>query len=241
MRSFLTGLVVVLTMASTGAGVITVRLVPANSVVPSTGGTVTITIQVQGGDGNTSLAPAAVASIAGGVSTSGTITGAVSTHFAFTEGVWAGDFVHAYNSLPTPEDNGALSVFGAGQNTPVQDSNTALYGLPPDWSTVATFDVVIPAQAAGRHLTLEFYESNDFTVNTVWACVLVLGLDVEPVQKLGATIDVVPAPDMQTLLAMATAWGASAEDPSYNPACDLNADGWVDVSDLAILVLSWGS
>jgi hypothetical protein len=240
MRSVLTGLVVVGMLATRGVAVITVRLLPASSIVPATGGTVTITIQAQGGNGNTSLGEAAIASIAGGISTSGTVTGAVSSNFAFAAGVWAGAFVDAYNLLPTPQANGALSVFGTGQNTPVQDVNTALYGLPPDWSPVATFDVSIPAQAPGRQLTLEFYESNDFTVSTVWACVLVMGQDVEPVCKLGATIKVVPSPDMQAVLDMAAAWGASREDPEYNAACDLNADGWIDVSDLMILVLSWG-
>ncbi len=57
----------------------------------------------------------------------------------------------------------------------------------------------------------------------------------------GCDITVMPAPDMQTVLNLAAAWDTSAGDPAYNAACDLNGDNWVDVSDLIVLVMSWGS
>jgi hypothetical protein len=39
---------------------------------------------------------------------------------------------------------------------------------------------------------------------------------------------------------MQAAYGSAAGSPNWNPACDLNGDGKVDVKDLAILAKNYG-
>ncbi len=46
--------------------------------------------------------------------------------------------------------------------------------------------------------------------------------------------------DVSDLLAVAAAYASSVGDPRYNPACDFNGDGLVDVADLLLLANNWG-
>jgi hypothetical protein len=42
------------------------------------------------------------------------------------------------------------------------------------------------------------------------------------------------------LLLLAASWGTVFGNANYNPACDFNGDGRVDVSDLLALAGNWG-
>jgi len=203
MRKLLLGLVVVGLLAAPSFAVIQVQLLSSSPTVPSTGGTVVVTMQVMGGT-SAAAAPGAhaVDSIAGSISATGTVSGALSSGFTLVPGVWAGSNVDAFNVLPTAGANGAWSVFGAAQNTPNGDQDLPIYGLPPNFVNFASWNVAIPAQAAGKTLTLNFVPDNSFTVSTAWANVLVTGLDVEQVNALSTTVTVIPEPATLALLAL---------------------------------------
>ena len=135
--------------------------------------------------------------------------------------------------------NGALNNLAAQQNTTSADSDTATYGLDT-WVDFATFNVTIPADRANKSLALSFVQLDDISISNL-SSLLVAQLDSTPIAVTTATITVMPQATVMTLLAMATAWGISTDNTDYNAACDLNADGWVDVFDLLLLVNSWGS
>ena len=51
-----------------------------------------------------------------------------------------------------------------------------------------------------------------------------------------------PGVDLVDFSVLAAAWGSSAgppADPSWNPACDLVADGVIDVDDLRAFAEQW--
>ena len=45
--------------------------------------------------------------------------------------------------------------------------------------------------------------------------------------------------DVSDLLNLARGWGRTSGDTGYDPACDFNSDGSVDVADLLITVGNW--
>jgi len=195
MRNFALSLVVLGLLAAPSLGVIDVQILPASTTLPLTGGVVPITMQVKGD-------PNALASLAGSISATGTVVGATANSFALTPDVWTGINVDAYNVLPTPVAGGGWSLFGAGQNTPNSDSDTATYGKQV-YVNFATWNVVVPAQGGASSLTLSFVPDMEFASGSPWGPVLVGGLDLEPTVSHDAVINVgVPEPATMALLAL---------------------------------------